>query len=95
MAGLQLGDALGVDVEAQGVKLLAQFNRQRQTDLAEADDGDVEGLRGTWWCYCFDSGLWPFYAGERGKGLQLVQKGMDPRLRGDDRLGGLGMTGGG
>ena len=95
MAGLQLGDALGVDVEAQGVKLLAQFNRQRQTDLAEADDGDVEGLRGTWWCYCFDSGLWQFSGGEGGKGWKGVQKGMDPGLRGGDGRGGLGMTGGG
>ena len=40
MACLQLGDALGVDVEAEHGALFAEFHGQGQADVAEADDGE-------------------------------------------------------
>ncbi len=46
LAGLQLGDALRVDVEADDRALLAEFDRQRQADVAEADDGEVDFVEG-------------------------------------------------
>lgn len=41
MAGLQLFDALGVDVEADGVGDAAELGGQRQAEVAEADDGNA------------------------------------------------------
>jgi len=37
--GLEFGNARGVDVEADHRAVLAEFDRQRQADVAEADDG--------------------------------------------------------
>ena len=44
-AGLKLGDALGLDVEADHRAVLAKFHGQGQADVAEADDGQG-GVRG-------------------------------------------------
>ena len=46
LAGLQLGDTPGIDVEADDRTLLAELHRQRQTDVAEADDGEVDFVEG-------------------------------------------------
>ena len=40
-AGLQLGHAGGVDVEAGDGVVFAKFGRQGQAHVAEANDGDV------------------------------------------------------
>ena len=37
----QLGDAGGLDVEADGAELLAELHGQRQADIAEPDDADL------------------------------------------------------
>ena len=41
LALLQLGDARRLDVEADGLEVLAELDRQRQPDIAEADDADL------------------------------------------------------
>ena len=48
VAGPQFGNALLVDVHAPGIEAFAQRHRERQTDIAEADDHDpwIERLRG-------------------------------------------------
>jgi len=45
VAALEFGDAGGVDVEAGGGQLLAEFHRERQADVAQADDSDVKTVR--------------------------------------------------
>jgi hypothetical protein len=40
LAGLQLRDAAGVDVKTHGAALFAKFNSQRQTNVAQTQDGD-------------------------------------------------------
>ena len=37
-AGAQFVDAGGIDVEADGVVLLAELDRERQADVAQSDD---------------------------------------------------------
>ena len=39
VAGLELGDALGLDVEADHRAVFAKFDGQGQADVAQADDG--------------------------------------------------------
>ena len=39
--GLELGDAAGLDVEAHGVEVLAELDRQRQADIAQTDHADA------------------------------------------------------
>ena len=41
-AGLQFLDAVLVDVEADGRKLLSELDGQRQADIAQSDDRDPE-----------------------------------------------------
>jgi hypothetical protein len=40
VAGFELGNAVRLDVEANDGEDLAEFDGQRQADVAEADDGD-------------------------------------------------------
>ena len=40
-ADLLLGDAFDTDVEADHGKFFAEFNRQWQTDVTQADDGNT------------------------------------------------------
>ena len=42
---LQLGDARGFDVEADGAVLLAELYGERQPDVTEADDADLAGAQ--------------------------------------------------
>jgi len=42
-AGLEFVDTALLDVEAADRKLLAEFDSQRQADIAETDDGDADG----------------------------------------------------
>jgi hypothetical protein len=39
-ARLQIGDAGVVDIKSERVAVLAKLNRQRQTNLAQANEGD-------------------------------------------------------
>ena len=43
VAALQLGHAGGVDVKAQHGALLAEFDRQRQANVAKTDDANPGG----------------------------------------------------
>ncbi len=46
VARLQFRDAPGVDVEADHGAMLTEFDRERQADVAQADDGE-RGVRGS------------------------------------------------
>jgi len=46
VAGLEGVDARLVDVEADDGTLLGEFDGERQADVAEADDGELEGVEG-------------------------------------------------
>lgn len=46
VAGLEGVDAGLVDVEADDGALLGEFDRERQADVTEADDGELEGVEG-------------------------------------------------
>jgi hypothetical protein len=46
VAGLEGVDARLVDVEADDGALLGEFDRERQADVTEADDGELEGVEG-------------------------------------------------
>ena len=41
VAGLQFGNAFYIDVKADHGALFAKLNSQRQTDVAQANDGNV------------------------------------------------------
>ena len=43
VAGLQLPDPRLVDIQAQGGKAAAKFNRQRQADITQANNADAGG----------------------------------------------------
>src|SRR5690606_11567965 len=45
-AGAQLLHPARVDVETDGVVVLAEFDRQRQADIAEADEGNAGFVQG-------------------------------------------------
>ena len=40
VAGLKVGNALGIDIETHGVQVPAEFDRQWETHVTQADDGD-------------------------------------------------------
>jgi len=42
LAGLQFGDAPGVDVEADNRAFLAKFDSQGKADVTEADNGQLD-----------------------------------------------------
>ena len=43
MTGIEFVDSGLLDVKTYGPVLLAEFNRQRQPNVAEADDADADG----------------------------------------------------
>ncbi|MCY1428316.1 hypothetical protein D9M71_441960 [compost metagenome] len=60
VTGPERGDALLADVEARHRAMLAEFNGERQADVAEADDGEFDVVRrmhggrpdrGLWWVW--------------------------------------------